>query len=194
MTMNKNMRRFNEQQIKSLEVMFEAESRPEAQIKHQLANELGLRPRQVGIWFQNRRARLKTKQVERNCCILKASYDSLASNFESLQRENRELLLQLQKLKKQLGKGHGNEKGRDPMFESKETPRILSESADQKTNMLLGDVNCRHAECTVDETGIQNIAQPMDGSQASPGDRHSLECSCLPDESGGNSQWWELWS
>ncbi|KAG2680679.1 hypothetical protein I3843_11G110400 [Carya illinoinensis] len=188
MRKNKNMRRFNDQQIKSLEVTFEAESRPEAQIKHQLANELGLRPRQVGIWFQNRRARLKTKQVERNCCILKASYDSLASKFESLQRENRELLLE--KLKKQLGKEHGNEKGRDPMFESKETPRILSESAGQKTNMLLGDVN----ECTVEETGIQNIAQPTDGSQASSGDWRSLECSCLPDESGGNSQWWELWS
>lgn len=93
--MRKNNKRFKEEQIKSLENMFEAESRPEAQIKHQLANELGLRPRQVGIWFQNRRARLKTKQVERNWCILKASYDSLASNFESLQRENRELLLQV---------------------------------------------------------------------------------------------------
>lgn len=94
----------------------------------------------------------------------------------------------MQKLQNQLGKEHGNEKGGDPMFESKETPRILSESAGQKTNMLLDDANC-----TEDETGNQNIAQSTDSSQAPSGDWRSLECSCLPDESGGNSQWWELW-
>lgn len=89
------MRRFNEEQTKSLEIVFEAESRPEARAKQQLANELGLRPRQVAIWFQNRRARLKTRQFEREYCILKASYDNLASSFESLKRENHQLLFQV---------------------------------------------------------------------------------------------------
>ncbi|KAJ6695229.1 HOMEOBOX-LEUCINE ZIPPER PROTEIN [Salix koriyanagi] len=70
--------------------MFESKSRPEPEIKQQLADEIGLEPRQVAIWFQNRRARLKTKQVEKD--------------FESLKRENQSLLIQLQKLKNQ----HGN--------------------------------------------------------------------------------------
>ncbi|KAE8727333.1 Homeobox-leucine zipper protein ATHB-23 [Hibiscus syriacus] len=62
----KNKRRFNDEQIRSLEVMFESDSRPESVIKQQLANELGLQPRQIAIWFQNRRARSKAKQIERD--------------------------------------------------------------------------------------------------------------------------------
>ena len=92
---NKNMQRFNDEQIKLLEIMFEEESRPESRIKQKLANELGLHPRQVATWFQNRRARLKTKQIEREYSLLKASYDTLASNFESLKTENQLLLLQV---------------------------------------------------------------------------------------------------
>lgn len=92
---SKTKRKFSDEQIKSLEIMFEAESRPESRRKLQLANELGLLPHQVAIWFQNRRARLKTKQIEREYRILKASYDTLASSFESLEREHQSLLLQV---------------------------------------------------------------------------------------------------
>lgn len=95
MKTNKNMRRFSEEQIKSLEILFEAESRPEPRLKQQLAEELGLQPRQVAIWFQNRRARFKTKRIERDYCQLKASYDTLASSFESLKTENQALLGQV---------------------------------------------------------------------------------------------------
>ncbi|KAJ6388438.1 hypothetical protein OIU77_026915 [Salix suchowensis] len=49
--------------------MFESKSRPEPEMKQQLADEIGLEPRQVAIWFQNRRARLKTKQVEKECSL-----------------------------------------------------------------------------------------------------------------------------
>jgi homeobox-leucine zipper protein len=63
--------------------------------KLQLANQLGLRPHQVAIWFQNRRARLKTKQIERDYRILKANYNTLAASYESLQREHQSLLLQV---------------------------------------------------------------------------------------------------
>lgn len=92
---SKTKRKFSDEQIKSLEIMFEAESRPESRRKQQLANELGLQPHQVAIWFQNRRARLKTKQIELEYRILKASYDTLASSFESLERERQSLLLQV---------------------------------------------------------------------------------------------------
>jgi homeobox-leucine zipper protein len=63
------------------------------EIKQQLANEIGLEPRQVAIWFQNRRARLKTKQIEKEYSLLKANYEALASRFESLKRENQSLLI-----------------------------------------------------------------------------------------------------
>lgn len=56
-----------------LETMFESKSRPEPEMKQQLADEIGLEPRQVAIWFQNRRARLKTKQVEKECSLGKVN-------------------------------------------------------------------------------------------------------------------------
>lgn len=94
-SIQKSKSRFTDQQIKLLEAMFESDSRPESHAKQQLAGELGLQPRQVAIWFQNKRARSRAKQIERDYCILKASYHNLASSFESIKAENRTLLGQV---------------------------------------------------------------------------------------------------
>ncbi|KAG9153882.1 hypothetical protein Leryth_005986 [Lithospermum erythrorhizon] len=75
--------------------MFEAKSRPELQMKQQLATRLGLQPRQVAIWFQNRRARSKSKQIEQEYTALKIKYENLASKFESSKKENQALLIQV---------------------------------------------------------------------------------------------------
>ncbi|KAK3030677.1 hypothetical protein RJ639_035881 [Escallonia herrerae] len=87
--------RFSDEQIRSLEIMFKTESRPELPLKHRLANQLGLQPRQVAIWFQNKRARSKSRQIEGDYQLLKINYDSLASKFESLKKENQLLLSQV---------------------------------------------------------------------------------------------------
>lgn len=92
---NNNTRRFSDEQIKSLETMFESETRLEPRKKLQLARELGLQPRQVAIWFQNKRARWKSKQLERDYGILQSNYNSLASRFEALKKENQTLLIQV---------------------------------------------------------------------------------------------------
>ncbi|GKC75208.1 homeobox-leucine zipper protein ATHB-12-like protein [Tanacetum coccineum] len=55
---NMNSRRFSDEQIKSLESLFKTENKLEPRKKLEMARELGLHPRQVAIWFQNRRARL----------------------------------------------------------------------------------------------------------------------------------------
>lgn len=94
-SIRKNKNRFTHQQIKSLEIMFESESRPESKTKQQLAVELGLQPSQVSIWFQNKRSRSRSKQIEQDYCLLKSRYDTLASSFESLKTENRALLVQV---------------------------------------------------------------------------------------------------
>ncbi|XP_004245456.2 homeobox-leucine zipper protein ATHB-7-like [Solanum lycopersicum] len=102
---NDNMRRrFNDEQIKSLENMFETESRPELRTKQQLAKRLGLQPRQVAIWFQNKRARSKSKQLELEYRMLQISYDNLGSKYELLKKEHESLLIQLQRLKKLMEK------------------------------------------------------------------------------------------
>ncbi|CAN0840841.1 Homeobox-leucine zipper protein ATHB-7 [Linum grandiflorum] len=87
-------RRFNEDQLKLLEVTYEAESRPECRTKRDLANEIGLQPGQVAIWFQNRRARSKNRDLERDYKSLRACCDSLASDFDALKSETQSLVNQ----------------------------------------------------------------------------------------------------
>ncbi|KAK3219528.1 hypothetical protein Dsin_013498 [Dipteronia sinensis] len=59
-------RRLSVDQVKALEKNFEVENKLEPERKVKLAQELGLQPRQVDVWFQNCRARWKTKQLERD--------------------------------------------------------------------------------------------------------------------------------
>ncbi|XWS32780.1 hypothetical protein CRYUN_Cryun22dG0018900 [Craigia yunnanensis] len=84
-------RRLTSEQVHLLEKSFEAENKLEPEQKTQLARKLGLQPRQVAVWFQNRRARWKTKQLERDYDLLKSSYHSLQSNYDSIVMENEKL-------------------------------------------------------------------------------------------------------
>lgn len=85
-------RRLSVDQVKALEKNFEVENKLEPERKVKLAQELGLQPRQVAVWFQNRRARWKTKQLERDYGLLKANYDALKHNYDTLQLDNEALL------------------------------------------------------------------------------------------------------
>ncbi|KDP25205.1 hypothetical protein JCGZ_20361 [Jatropha curcas] len=220
---NANRRRFSDEQIKFLEFMFEAESRPEAQIKQQLANELGLQPRQVSIWFQNRRARLKTKQVEREYNRLKASHDALASRLESLKRENQSLLIQLKKLKNVQARQQENKicgleqtesckeqrpENRGPSSDSKEklgqlfagcsckeeTISSKEETRSSKEETLSSNQDSRNIGCSREGTKILNhLTESKDGSMTSS-DWHRFASNYLLDESTCSSQWWEFLS
>ncbi|XP_011085824.1 homeobox-leucine zipper protein HAT5 [Sesamum indicum] len=88
-------RRLTPDQVNLLEKSFEEENKLEPERKTELAKKLGLQPRQVAIWFQNRRARWKTKQLERDYDHLKSSYDSLVSNYDSIIKENNKLKAEL---------------------------------------------------------------------------------------------------
>lgn len=103
-------RRLSVDQVKALEKNFEIENKLEPERKVRLATELGLQPRQVAVWFQNRRARWKTKQLERDYGTLKARYESLEVSYEDLKDEKNELLKKVEELKSKLkGGGGGNE-------------------------------------------------------------------------------------
>jgi len=84
-------RRLTIEQVRFLEKSFESENKLEPERKVQLAKELGLQPRQVAIWFQNRRARWKTKQLEKDFDTLQASYDSLKADYDNLLKEKEQL-------------------------------------------------------------------------------------------------------
>ncbi|XP_065874259.1 homeobox-leucine zipper protein ATHB-6-like [Euphorbia lathyris] len=99
-------RRLSVDQVKALEKNFEVENKLEPERKVKLAQELGLQPRQVAVWFQNRRARWKTKQLERDYGVLKANYDSLKGNYDSLRQDNEALLKEIRELKGKLNEDH----------------------------------------------------------------------------------------
>lgn len=90
-----NKRRFSDEQVKSLETIFESETKLDPRKKVQVARELGLQPRQVAIWFQNKRARWKTKQIEKNYRVLKSNYDNLKVRLEGIKKERESLLQQV---------------------------------------------------------------------------------------------------
>lgn len=84
-------RRLTTEQVRFLERSFETENKLEPERKSQLAKDLGLQPRQVAIWFQNRRARWKTKQLEKDFGILQAKFDNLKAEYDILLQESDKL-------------------------------------------------------------------------------------------------------
>ncbi|KAF5803602.1 putative transcription factor HB-other family [Helianthus annuus] len=77
-------KRLTSEQLEALENSFQEEIKLDPDRKMKLAHELGLQPRQVAVWFQNRRARWKAKQLER-------LYDTLKQEFEAVFREKQKL-------------------------------------------------------------------------------------------------------
>nr|GMC93553.1 homeobox-leucine zipper protein HAT5-like [Ipomoea batatas] len=84
-------RRLTSQQVEVLEKSFSGEKKVETERKKELANKLGLHPRQVAVWFQNRRARWKAKQLERDYVQLKSSHDYLLCHYNFILKQNQKL-------------------------------------------------------------------------------------------------------
>ncbi|KAL3839742.1 hypothetical protein ACJIZ3_024333 [Penstemon smallii] len=100
----KKSKRLSMDQLDSLENSFQEDIKLEPDRKMKLAKELGLQPRQIAVWFQNRRARWKTKQLERLYDALKQEYDTVSREKHKLQQEVMALkaMLKDQVAKKQL--------------------------------------------------------------------------------------------
>ncbi|XAR55189.1 hypothetical protein NMG60_11030612 [Bertholletia excelsa] len=209
----KNKRRFSHDQIRTLESLFEMETRPELQTKQQLATELGLQPRQVAIWFQNKRARSKSKLIEKQYNMLKSSYDALVSKFDSLKNENQCLLLQLQRLREQMGKPQQNSNlvvGQTAesinmqyssiyMDTNEEKEKRNQEFSCKQHEMLLPfySESSENAEHFDEETNILKLAEGAGGgcltlaANLCSFDSNYMS-SCLPDHPSCSLQWWNL--
>lgn len=138
-------RRLGWNQVKSLEKHFEVENRLEPERKLKIAEEIGLQPRQVAIWFQNRRARWKTKRLEKDYDLLKSNYDALKMEHDNLEKARAALNDEIKGLKEQLGEVNGMKK-KAILFEtdaniseqSKISPGLLS--AESESNNLSQEI------------------------------------------------------
>ncbi|XP_022863439.1 homeobox-leucine zipper protein HAT3-like [Olea europaea var. sylvestris] len=83
--------RLSKEQAAVLEETFKEHNTLSPKQKLALAKELNLRPRQVEVWFQNRRARTKLKQTEVDCDYLRRRCENLTEENRRLQKEVNEL-------------------------------------------------------------------------------------------------------
>lgn len=83
--------RLSKEQAAVLEETFKDHHTLNPKQKLALAKQLDLRPRQVEVWFQNRRARTKLKQTEVDCEYLRRCCETLTDENRRLQKEVNEL-------------------------------------------------------------------------------------------------------
>ncbi|KAA8520296.1 hypothetical protein F0562_014552 [Nyssa sinensis] len=83
--------RLSKEQSAYLEESFKEHNTLNPKQKLALAKQLNLRPRQVEVWFQNRRARTKLKQTEVDCEYLKRCCETLTEENRRLHKELQEL-------------------------------------------------------------------------------------------------------
>ncbi|KAI5416818.1 homeobox-leucine zipper protein ATHB-54 [Lathyrus oleraceus] len=113
-------RRLSVEQVQFLEKSFEVENKLEPDRKTKIAKDLGLQPRQVAIWFQNRRARWKNKQLEKDYESLNDSYESLKTDYDNILKEKHRLQSEVESLSKKV-------LARETQERESETKKLLQE-------------------------------------------------------------------
>ncbi|WVZ55772.1 hypothetical protein U9M48_006394 [Paspalum notatum var. saurae] len=97
-------RRLAVEQVRALERCFETDNKLDPDRKARIARDLALQPRQVAVWFQNRRARWKTKTLERDFAALRARHEALRADCDALRRDKDALAAEIRELRQRLGK------------------------------------------------------------------------------------------
>ncbi|KAK1301956.1 Homeobox-leucine zipper protein ROC8 [Acorus calamus] len=73
----KRHHRHTARQIQELESMFKECPHPDEKQRMQLSRDLGLEPRQIKFWFQNRRTQMKAQHERADNCILRSENDKI---------------------------------------------------------------------------------------------------------------------
>ncbi|XP_074577704.1 homeobox-leucine zipper protein HAT14-like isoform X2 [Curcuma longa] len=112
--------RLSKEQLAFLENSFTEHSTLNLKQKQELASQLRIQPRQVEVWFQNRRARTKLKQTE-------GDYKSLKQQCENLSEENQKLMEEIEELR-----SRNNIRGGSPIYPQIPTLAAMCPSCGQR--------------------------------------------------------------
>ncbi|GAB4850213.1 Homeobox-leucine zipper protein GLABRA 2 [Ancistrocladus abbreviatus] len=80
----KKYHRHTAEQIREMETLFKESPHPDEKQRQQLSKQLGLHPRQVKFWFQNRRTQIKAIQERHENSLLKTEIEKLKEESKSL--------------------------------------------------------------------------------------------------------------
>ncbi|EXB74519.1 Homeobox-leucine zipper protein GLABRA 2 [Morus notabilis] len=83
----KKYHRHTADQIREMEALFKESPHPDEKQRQQLSKQLGLAPRQVKFWFQNRRTQIKAIQERHENSLLKSEIDKLRDENKSLREQ-----------------------------------------------------------------------------------------------------------
>lgn len=83
-TRRKRYHRHTARQIQEMEALFKECPHPDDKQRQRLSIELGLKPRQVKFWFQNRRTQMKAQQDRSDNAILRAENETLRNENVAL--------------------------------------------------------------------------------------------------------------
>ncbi|KAK4342085.1 hypothetical protein RND71_037901 [Anisodus tanguticus] len=97
-----NKKKLNQEQVKLLEANFDSTKKLETEKKLKLAKELGVPPRQISIWYQNRRARWKNQNMENEYNALQVKLENALSEKIQLEKETETLRRELEKANEML--------------------------------------------------------------------------------------------
>ncbi|KAL6330189.1 hypothetical protein AAG906_040110 [Vitis piasezkii] len=85
-------KRLTQDQLHLLETSFITNPKLEGESKQELASKLGLPPKQVAIWYQNKRARCKTEVIEHDYKATQLQLQNVLAHNQRLQSEAHHLL------------------------------------------------------------------------------------------------------
>ncbi|TMW86490.1 hypothetical protein EJD97_021310 [Solanum chilense] len=88
----KRYHRHTVRQIQEMEALFKECPHPDDKQRLKLSQDLGLKPRQVKFWFQNRRTQMKAQQDRSDNVILRAENDNLKNENYRLQAALRSIM------------------------------------------------------------------------------------------------------
>ncbi|KAL8460533.1 hypothetical protein ACS0TY_031381 [Phlomoides rotata] len=98
---SKHKKRLTQDQVRLLESNFSFSNKLEPDRKTQLASELGIPPRQIAIWYQNKRARDKIQGIE-------VEHRALQQRLEDVLVDNARLKDEVDRLKFELNRVRGS--------------------------------------------------------------------------------------